>query len=297
MKVEVSKVDKLKRILKISVGGEKFSKAKSEFYAQAAKDIKVAGFRKGAAPLDIIEKNYGKSLKEEFANQYVSQYYSEALKEANISPAGMPKIDNVEIDDISINFSAQVEVRPELELTEDVYKGIVVKEPFSQVEDKEIDKVIDGIKEGLKKATDKDVEGDSLAHWSGHSDLASLKESIKAELLMEKLRQRRLKIDELVAKHLLNAVALDLPEAEVERYHHELVHRQMHQLENRGISADDLAKYKKEIEEKLKGRAQEEVKLFYILKAIAAKENLKMEENANLGEIVLGFVLSLAKYN
>ena len=276
MKVEVTKIDKLKRLLKIIVGGEKFAKAKSEFYAQAAKDIKLSGFRKGAAPMELIEKNYGKALKEEFANHYVSAYYTEAIKQENIVPAGMPKIDDVEINDVEIKFTAQVEVRPELELADNAYKGIVIKEKFPVVEASEIDKVVEHIKEGLKKLVGKDVEGDDIAKWSGHSTMSDLKDSIKAEILIEKLRARRHKVDEQIAQHLLKSVTLDVPQAEVEHYHEELVHRQMHQLEQRGVSPEDIDKYKKELEEKTKGRAQDEVKLFYILRAIAAKENLKL---------------------
>jgi len=296
MKVEITKIDKLKRVIKVNVSGEKFAKDKNEFYTQAAKDIKVSGFRKGAAPLDIVEKHYGKALKEEFANHYIQHYYGQALEEHKIAPAGMPRIFDVEVDDTMLKFSAEVEIRPELELDEKVYKGIAIKEKFPTVDDKDVEKVIGNIKEGLKKLTDKDIEGDAIAHWSGHSDLNSLKDSVKAEMLVEKLRQRRLKVDEEVAKHLLKEVKFELPKAEVENYHHELVHRQMHSLEERGVSKEDIEKYKKDFEEKLKGRAEDEVRLFYILRAIATKENLKLEKDSNLGEIVLGYVLSQAAY-
>jgi len=296
MKVEITKIDKLKRVIKVNVSGEKFAKDKNEFYTQAAKDIKVSGFRKGAAPLDIVEKHYGKALKEEFVKNYVSHYYGQALEEHKIAPAGMPRIFDVEIDDASLKFSAEVETRPELELDEKVYKKIVIKEKFPEVEDKDVEKVVSGIKDGLKKLTDKDLDGDVLAHWSGHNNLAALKDSIKAEMLVEKLRQRRLKVDEEVAKHLLKEIALELPKAEVDNYHHELVHRQIHNLEERGVSKEDIEKYKKELEDKMRPRAEDEVKLFYILRAIATKESLKIEKDANLGEIVLGFVLSQADY-
>ena len=296
MKVEVTKIDKLKRVIKVNVGGEKFAKDKNEFYTHAAKDIQVSGFRKGAAPMDIVEKHYGKALKEEFIKNYVSNYYGQALDENKIAVAGMPRIFDVEIDDTSLKFSAEVETRPELELDDKVYKGIVIKEKFPAVEEKDVEKVVDGIKAALKKLTGNDLEGDILAHWSGHSNLVALKDSIKAELLVEKLRQRRLKVDEAVAQHLLKEITLELPKSEVDNYQHELVHRQVHNLEERGVSKEDIEKYKKELEDKMRPRAQDEVKLFYILRAIATKENLKIEKDSNLGEIVLGFVLSQATY-
>jgi FKBP-type peptidyl-prolyl cis-trans isomerase (trigger factor) len=297
MKVEVTKIDKLKRLLKIIVGGEKFAKAKGEFYAKAAKDIKVTGFRKGAAPVELVEKNHGKALKEEFANHHVSQYYNEALKEVGITPAGMPKIDDVEISDSELKFSAQVEIRPELDVNKDDYIGIEIKEKFPTVEDKDIDKVVENILEGLKKVSDKEVNPTTAANWSGHGSEAGLRDSIRAEIMMEKLRDRRRRIDESIAQHLLKTIVVDVPQAEVENYHQELVHRQIHQLEERGVPREDIEKYRKELEEKTAKRAVDEVKLFYILKAIATKENIKLEEGANMGEIVLGYVLSVAKYS
>jgi FKBP-type peptidyl-prolyl cis-trans isomerase (trigger factor) len=92
----------------------------------------------------------------------------------------------------------------------------------------------------------------------------------------------------------LKNIKIDLPKAEVERCHNELVEREVHNLSLRNIPQDDIDKYRKDIEEKLRPLAEDEVKLFYIFEAIAAKEGLKAQNN--FGETVLGFLLSLAHY-
>jgi FKBP-type peptidyl-prolyl cis-trans isomerase (trigger factor) len=85
-----------------------------------------------------------------------------------------------------------------------------------------------------------------------------------------------------------------LPKADVERHHKELLEREIYNLQLRGISDADIEKYKKDLEEKLKPVAGDEVKLFYILEAIARRENIKVENN--LVDAVLGFILSTARY-
>ncbi|MCP4653659.1 MAG: hypothetical protein GY858_09825 [Candidatus Omnitrophica bacterium] len=297
MKVETKKLDKLKRILTITVDGKTFLKDKKDFFIKIGKELKVPGFRQGTAPLDVIEKHHGKKLKEEFVGDNLSTYYAKALEQAELMPAATPRIYDVEITDEYLKFSAEVEIRPEIEIKETDYKGIKIKEKIASITNKEIDKVLDSLKDGLKKMIDKDLTKDQLAKWSGYQGVDELKEAIKAELFVEKLRQRRRNIDSLIAKHLLKAIKVDLPKAEVEKYHADLLSREMHNLQKRGASEEDLKKYEKDLEEKIKVRAQEEVKLFYILRAIAQKEDMKVQGNTNLGEVVLGVVLSLAEYS
>ena len=81
----------------------------------------------------------------------------------------------------------------------------------------------------------------------------------------------------------------------VENHHKELVEREIHNLRMRGVSDTDVEKYKKEVEDKLKSAAEDEVKLFYILEAIAKKEGMKVDRS--VAEVVFGFILSHAQYS
>jgi trigger factor len=120
-----------------------------------------------------------------------------------------------------------------------------------------------------------------------------LKEAIKAEVLVQKMRERRRSIDEQIKQHLQKKVKTDIPSSAVERHHKELMDREIYNLQLRGIPESEVDKYKKELGEKLKPIARDDVKLSYILEAIAKTENLKGD---NPAEIALGFVLSQATY-
>lgn len=294
VEVEIKKVDKLKRIIKVSLNGEDFIKERNDAYIEIGKNLKVSGFRQGSAPLEILERNHGKVLKEEFLRRALPLYYEKTLKDNNLFPAGLPRIYDVEFDKKSLKFSAEFDVKPELEIEDSDYKGIKIKDKKLEIKEEEVEKVLTNLKEGIKKAINKDLADEELAKWAGYPNIGEFRQAIKAEINTEKLRERRRNIDSQVSQQLLKTIKVDLPKEEVQRYHKELMEREIYNLRSRNISEEDIEKYKKDLEEKLMPFAEDEVRLFYILEAIARKEGIKVENN--LGEVVLGLILSFAQY-
>lgn len=294
MKVEIKKLDKLKRVIKVDIEGETFLKEKENIYKELSKNLKVPGFRPGSAPLEILEKYHSKTLKEEFLKRALPLYYQQALEANKLMPAGLPRIYDVDLDKKSLSFSAELDVRPELELEASDYKGITIKDKKIEVGEQEIEKVLTNLKEGVKKVVSKDLTDEVLARWAGYPSVARLREAIKAEIFVEKLRQRRLGIDNQISQHLPKRLKVDVPKSEVEQHHKDLVNQEIYNLRINGVPEKDIDKYKKDIEEKIKPLAEEQVRLSYIINAIAKKEGIEAEKN--LGEVVLGFILSCAQY-
>ena len=158
----------------------------------------------------------------------------------------------------------------------------------------EIEKAITSIKENIKKTTQKDLTDDNLAKWTGYVDSAALREAIRLQLGVEKLRACRQDVDTQVKQHLLKNVKIDVPRGQLEQHHKELVDREVYSLQYRGVSEADVEKYKSEIENKLKAAAEDDVKLFYIFEAIAQQENIAIDKS--MADTVLGFILSEATY-
>ena len=294
MKVDIKKIDKLKRAIAVEVCGEEFLQEKNKVYAAAVKKLKVPGFRPGSAPMDVLEKHHSKVLKEELLQSTLSLFYRQALEESKIIPASMPRIYDVKLGADKLSFAADFEIRPELEIKETIYKEIKIKAKVSEVKEIEIEKVVTNLKEGVKKVLNKDLADQDLARWASYASTEDLRQAVKGQLYVEKLRQRRQEVENQVKSQLLKSVKVDLPKAEVERHHKELLDRELYNLRLRGISQQDLDKYKTDLETKLKPVAEEEIKLFYILEAIARQENIKAEDN--LADVVFSFVLSQAKY-
>ena len=125
--------------LDIQISGESFSEAIKQVYYKNVKKINVPGFRKGKAPLSIIESMYGESF---FYEDALNLLYADAL-EAAAEEAGLTIIDDkMDFDLVSISkedgvdFKVSVTTYPEIELTE--YKGLKAERPLVKVDAAEV---------------------------------------------------------------------------------------------------------------------------------------------------------------
>ena len=100
--------------------------------------INVPGFRKGKAPMAIIEKMYGSDVfYEDAANIIIPDAYEEEVSASDVEPVARPGIDVVQIEKgKSFIFTATVAIKPEVELGK--YTGIEVEKADSEVSDDEI---------------------------------------------------------------------------------------------------------------------------------------------------------------
>ena len=112
--------------LEITVEAAKFEDAMKKVYFQNAKYINIPGFRKGKAPMNVVEKYYGKEIFYEDAfNEVAGEAYEAALKENKIDAVSKPNIDVVQIEKgKDLIFTAVVQTKPEAELGK--YKGIEI---------------------------------------------------------------------------------------------------------------------------------------------------------------------------
>lgn len=294
MEVNVKKIDKLKHKLDIKVAGKDFTDKKNKFYSEASKKLKVPGFRPGKAPLDVVKKHHQKTLQDEFIKQHLPVIYQQALEESKISPAGMPQVSDLKVTEDALSFTAEVETQPQIEVKDNIYKGIKIKDQKIKPDSKQIQDMIKKFKEEVKKITEKELDGQQLAKWASYPDMDSFKDAIETQLHLDSLQKRRQNIDNQIKTHLLKSVKTEVPSAEVKRYHQQLINRQMQQLQQQGIKEEDLKKYRDDFEKKLEPLAKDEVKFFYILRAVAKKEGIK--EDKKMAEAVLGLILSEAVF-
>jgi FKBP-type peptidyl-prolyl cis-trans isomerase (trigger factor) len=294
MKVEAKKIDALKRTMRIEVIGDEYLTEKNSVFKEKAKGLKVPGFRSGTAPMDVLEKHHGALLRDAFLNKAIPEFYQNALKQENIFAVSIPKISDIEMTLEKLAFSAEFEVKPELEITDSHYKGMKIKVKEAKVIEIDIEKVITNIKEGIKKTIKKDFSDDEISRWASYPKIQDFREAIKAQLVLEKTKERRQDIDDQIKQKLLKSIKVDIPKSQLEQHQKELVNREIYNLQYRGVQAEDIEKYKEEVEKKMKTVAEEEVKLFYIFDAIAQKEGI--ESNNKMIDVVLGLVLSAAEY-
>ena len=148
MNCKVEKTENANEVkLEITVEAEKFENAMKKVYFQNAKYINIPGFRKGKAPMNIVEKYYGAQIFYEDAfNDVATQAYDEALEENKIDVVSRPTVDIIQMEKgKDVIFSATVQVKPEVKLGK--YKGIDIKKIEYPVKDEDIEKELKKMQE------------------------------------------------------------------------------------------------------------------------------------------------------
>ncbi len=125
--------------LSFEVEAEKFDEAMKKVYAKTAKYFSIPGFRKGKAPMNIVEKYYGSDIfNEDTFNELVPEIYDNAIKENKIEAVSRPDIDITQIGKgKNLIFTAVVQVKPEVTLGK--YKGIEIKKIEYNVSDEDVE--------------------------------------------------------------------------------------------------------------------------------------------------------------
>ncbi len=138
------KVEKTKNAnevkLEITIDAEKFDEAIKKVYFKSAKYFNIPGFRKGKAPMQIVEKYYGKEIFYEDAfNEVAGEALEEAVKEKKLEVVSRPQ--DLEIVQIEkgkdVIFTTVMQTKPEAKLGK--YKGIEIKKIEYNVTDHDIE--------------------------------------------------------------------------------------------------------------------------------------------------------------
>ena len=140
MSVKVENTENKNEVkLSFTIEAEKFDEAMKKVYAKTAKYFTIPGFRKGKAPMNIVEQHYGSEIfYEDTFNELVPDIYDEAIKENKIEAVSRPNIDITQIGKgKELIFTAVVQIKPEIKLGK--YKGIELKKIEYTVSDKDVE--------------------------------------------------------------------------------------------------------------------------------------------------------------
>ncbi|HAE81679.1 MAG: trigger factor [Clostridium sp.] len=155
MSVKTEKLEEKNMIkLTVEVPAEDFNEAIKKAYNQNKGRFNVPGFRKGKAPLQIIEKMYGAGLfYEDAANTCINDSYPKAVEESGEDIVSSPKIEVEQMEKgKSFIYTAEVAVKPEVTLGE--YKGVEVKKADAAVTDEDVEKELQAARERASRLVD-----------------------------------------------------------------------------------------------------------------------------------------------
>jgi trigger factor len=117
-------------------------------YKSIAQQIRVPGFRPGRVPARIIDQRVGRAtVLQEAINEALPGIYTAAAREHELQPLGQPEIDVTNLsDNESLSFTAEVDVRPEIPLPDDL-DGLAVAVDDVQVSDEDVEQQLGELRE------------------------------------------------------------------------------------------------------------------------------------------------------
>lgn len=164
MQVTVENTSDLERKMRVTIPSDEVEVQVTEKIKQTAKQVRLKGFRPGKVPLKEVKRRFGAGIRQEVSSEVIQSTYGQALQQEDINPAGMPKIEDVKIEEgQDLEYTAVFEVFPEVEVAG--FDGIEVEKLSSQVEDDDLDKMIQTLREQRTEFSDVEraaVDGDKL---------------------------------------------------------------------------------------------------------------------------------------
>ncbi|UTA46444.1 trigger factor [Simiduia sp. 21SJ11W-1] len=155
MQVSIETTSGLERRLTVGVPAEQIDSEVNKRLQQAAKTVRINGFRKGKVPLKVVKQRFGAGVRQEVVGEVMSRSFYDAVSKEDVKPAGQPSIEPKQMEEgKDLEFVATFEVYPEVALAD--FAGLEVTRLTAGVTDADIDKMIEVLQK--QQATWEDIK-------------------------------------------------------------------------------------------------------------------------------------------
>jgi len=171
MHTQIKKPTSTQAVLTVTAEQADIRDIKNHVLQDFAKQAKIAGFRPGKAPLEVVEKNVDQStLQTQFLEHAVETLYPQAAQEVNIRPVSQPELAIKKFVPFTVlEFEVTVTILGDVTLPD--YKKMTKKRTTATVSAKDVEEVIKNLQErgAEKKEVDRAAKnGDQvLIDFSG----------------------------------------------------------------------------------------------------------------------------------
>lgn len=184
MKYEIKEISEIKRKIEVELTTEEFDNFYAETLKNLANEIELPGFRKGKAPVQLIEEKANpESVLSEAGENAIRDTWLKILKETKIEAIAAPQVEIIKVAKGNpFIFNLEVEVLPKVELPNirEISAKVCEKKEEVQVADTEVEDTILWLQQSrakLSNKTDPIEKGDlteiSYTFLSGPSDLVN----------------------------------------------------------------------------------------------------------------------------
>ena len=143
MKVTLEQLPERQVVLDIEADPEELEASRKKAYRKLVGRVRIPGFRKGKAPLPMLERWVGKeALLEEALNFLIPDATSKAIEEQDVEAAGAPSIEVSGLDPVA--WKATIPLVPTVDLGD--YRALRIEPEPVAVDDDEVERAIEDIR-------------------------------------------------------------------------------------------------------------------------------------------------------
>jgi len=146
VQVEVENLERWRRRLAFTVPAGVAGRARDRHVRELTRRARLKGFRPGRAPTRLVEKQYAQEIEDELLKDLIREGYEAGVARHGLEPISPPHVHEVRwMPDGALHFTAEVDVRPEIELGR--ITGFRVEAKRYRVSDEDVDRVLGRLRE------------------------------------------------------------------------------------------------------------------------------------------------------
>lgn len=141
MQVTVEATGSLERRMTVEVPEERIASEVQSRLRRLGKTARIPGFRPGKAPPQVVERSYGRQVRDEVVGEILRSSFTDAVAQNSLAPAGGPTIEELAAaPGQGLSYTAVFEVYPELSLPD--LKELKVSRPVAEVTEQDVDRMV-----------------------------------------------------------------------------------------------------------------------------------------------------------
>lgn len=141
MQVTVEATGSLERRMTVEVPEERIASEVQSRLRRLGKTARIHGFRPGKAPPQVVERSYGRQVRDEVVGEVLRSSFADAVAQNSLAPAGGPTIHELAAaPGQGLSYTAVFEVYPKLSLPD--LKELKVSRPVAEVKEQDVDQMI-----------------------------------------------------------------------------------------------------------------------------------------------------------
>lgn len=145
MEVNITSGEKWKRHLDVTLPASEFQPYVDKRMRTVQKRAHVDGFRPGKVPLQVIERVYGKAIRQQTIEEILPDLLKQIHEQYHINSLGPANLEELKLEnDNSLKFRATVEVEPEITLGK--YDGFEIIKTVHDITDQDVAERLEAIR-------------------------------------------------------------------------------------------------------------------------------------------------------